>query len=198
MNVEILQCQGCGSPIRPDNTDCEYCGSHNIVVAKKSPYDISDALCKQYVKHLKPTAIQDDVTSKMAIAMFYIRLKLYDLAISTLNRVIEISPDDSEAYYYLALSTIKGRRLKVLPMSDVKNIVRLLNAAIAIDDSPKYIYLKAILYYDYYHLNSLVPPDNDYHSIFTDAKDSGTLQATDIQELHANLVMTDDIMSLMQ
>lgn len=122
MNVEILQCQGCGSPIRPDNTDCEYCGSHNIVVAKKSPYDISDALCKQYVKHLKPTAIQDDVTSKMAIAMFYIRLKLYDLAISTLNRVIEISPDESEAYYYLALSTIKGRDLKFFQCQMLKTL----------------------------------------------------------------------------
>lgn len=198
MEIEVLQCQGCGSPLRPDNTQCEYCGSCHIIAATKSPYDLSDGLCKQYVKHLKPKATQDDFASQMAIATLYIRLKLYDLAIGMLNKVVTTNPDEDAVYYYMALAQIKGRRLKVLPMADARSIVRLLDAAIAIDEVPKYLYLRAMLYYDYFHLNALKPPHGDIRSVMADAQNCGALRSEDVKELCSNVIMTDALKSFLE
>ena len=153
-------------------------------------------MCKCYIKHLKKNN-SNEFDSQIAIALFYIRLKLYDIAVSVLENIVKENPDEPECYYYLALANIKGRRIKVIPMTEIKSIIKYIDAAIAICDVPKYYYFKAIVYYDYYYLNSLRPSDGDFRTIINQAKGLGILSSDELMELRDNIIITDNIIFLL-
>jgi tetratricopeptide (TPR) repeat protein len=80
----------------------------------------------------------------------------YPLALKSFEKVIEIAPEIPQAYYYFALSLIKGRRLMTMPLKDVRLIEDYLQTAIKLDrESPYYKLLLALLKKDYYEMNGM-------------------------------------------
>lgn len=110
------------------------------------------------------TANPDDGEAHFRIALCYLHLRLYKLAIEHFKHAVELLPHDPDTYYYYGLSIIGGRRPKTLSLTDVRCIEEYLETAIQIDDRPaKYYYFAAILKYDYYLANGLrfAPPSPD-------------------------------------
>lgn len=106
----------------------------------------------------------EDGESYYSLALCYLQLKLYDLAIKNFSRAIELIPEHPDTYYYYALSLIRGRRPKTLSLKEVKLIEEYLEASMRLDDQQaKYFYLAAILKFEYYKSNGLIvtPPDHD-------------------------------------
>lgn len=95
----------------------------------------------------------------LALGLNYLDLKMYDLAIETLGVVQRKNPRNADILYYTALANIKGRRPKILKLSEIRLIESQLRAAIELDESQShYTYLWAILKYDYYLVNGLKIP----------------------------------------
>jgi len=98
-----------------------------------------------------------DGEAHYGLALCYLQLQLYDLAIKNFKRALELMPEHADAYYYYAVSLIRGRRPKLLSLPEVKRIEEYLQTALQLDGRPaKYYYLAAILKYDYYLSNGLL------------------------------------------
>lgn len=84
------------------------------------------------------------------------RVRAYEQAIDTFNRVLNLTPTDHQAHFYLALSMLKGNRPKLLKLATVRTIEEHLQTAteLAPQFGQAYI-LWALLKYDYYVLNSI-------------------------------------------
>ncbi len=105
------------------------------------------------------TTNPEDGGAHYALALCYLHLKLYKLAIEHFKRTVELLPNNSDAYYYLGLSLISGRRPMTLSLKEVRCIEEYLRTAMQLNDrSAKYYYLAAILKYDYYLANGLSSP----------------------------------------
>ena len=111
MKVKILQCNGCGANLSPDNTTCIYCQSENIVVSDNHPLNVDEKQAKKIANYFK-AQVKDNPTdgeALFALGMFYLNLKLYDLAIKNFESAITQLPDEADVYYYYALSLIQGK-----------------------------------------------------------------------------------------
>ena len=98
-----------------------------------------------------------DGEAHYGLALCYLQLQLYDFAIKNFKRALELMPEYADAYYYYAVSLIRGRRPKLLSLPEVKRIEEYLQTALQLDGRPaKYYYLAAILKYDYYLSNGLL------------------------------------------
>ena len=88
--VEILECKGCGHPLAPKVTVCGYCGNEHIIKSDKSPFSLPDKLVKKYANHYKSKVQNDpkDGEAVFSLGTFYLKLKLYDLAVKNCKFLI--------------------------------------------------------------------------------------------------------------
>jgi tetratricopeptide (TPR) repeat protein len=193
MKVKILQCNGCGANLSPDNTTCIYCQSENIVVSDNHPLNVDEKQAKKIANYFK-AQVKDNPTdgeALFALGMFYLNLKLYDLAIKNFESAITQLPDEADVYYYYALSLIQGKRPKSLGLQQVRKIEEYLNTAIQLDDKAKYYYLAAIINYDFYAGNGMKIPQPDYHSLLAEAKTTDK-EPAEIEVMLKNVIVRDE------
>jgi len=174
MKVKILHCNGCGANLAPDNTTCIYCQSENIVVSNNHPLNVEEKQAKKIANYFKSQVRENptDGEALFALGLFYLNLKLYDLAIKNFESAITQLPDEADVYYYYALSLIRGKRPKSLGLQQVRKIEEYLNTAIQLDDKAKYYYLAAIINYDFYASNGMKVPQPDYNELLNSALDA--------------------------
>lgn len=85
----------------------------------------------------------------------------YQEAINAFRATIETGHASSDAYYYLAIALLKGKRPKLLNRSEVEKIDQLLNAATAMGDSDgTVLWFRALVRDDYFNGNGITnyPP----------------------------------------
>ncbi|HYK91115.1 MAG TPA: CHAT domain-containing protein [Acidobacteriota bacterium] len=98
-----------------------------------------------------------DGEAYFALGLSYLQLQLYDLSIKNFKQTIELMPDYADGYYYYALSLVRGRKPKLLSLTEVKRMEEYLRTAQQLDgEQSKYLYLQAILKQDYYLANGLI------------------------------------------
>lgn len=101
----------------------------------------------------------EDEEAYFALGLCYLQLGLHDLTVKNFQRTIELMPAHADAYYYLALALIRGRRPKTLSLAEVRLMEQHLQTAMQLDGrQAKYYYLAAILKVDYYLANGLSAP----------------------------------------
>ena len=88
----------------------------------------------------------------------------YSQAIDLLSEATKADPSISDAYYYLAIALLGGKKPKKIDGWTIKSIEEKLNAAISEDTrDSKYYMLWAIVKYGHYAMNSLIekPPTSE-------------------------------------
>lgn len=193
MKVEILQCNGCGANLSPDNTTCIYCQSENIVVSNNHPLNVEEKQAKKIANFFKAKVRENptDGEALFALGMFYLNLKLYDLAIKNFESAITQLPDEADVYYYYALSLIRGKRPKSMNLKEIRKISEYLNTAIQLDDKEKYYYLAAIINYDYYAGNGMRIPQPNYNELISKAQ-TAEKEKGEIEVLLKNVIIRDE------
>lgn len=156
--MEIKECPQCGAPASPSMKCCEYCKAEFFVTSLAYLSNFEESAVKKYLQAYKKMTISnpDDVEGHMGLALCYLQMGTYPLALKGFQKIIDDFPDVALAYYYESLAIIGGRRIKIIPLKDVKTIENLLNTAIQIDDENGiYKLLLGIVKYDYYVLNNM-------------------------------------------
>lgn len=123
-------------------------GDHNIIFGGGEGHTAN-------VTHIHQ-APAEDAHSLFQSGQALTQKKAYDQALEPLKKVIQLEPDNSQAYYYLALALLKGNRPKLLKSSTIQTIEQHLNSARHC--SAPFVMatlLLAVVKYDYYVLNSL-------------------------------------------
>lgn len=187
IQVVDLECPGCGAPINTSTTQCPYCTREIVIstfnsVSGMSPLELN----KQANTYRKALAANpDDKTLNMSIAFCYLKLKLYDKAIPCFEKAIEDNFDNSETYFYLAISLLKGKKAFLAPRADINKIEEYIQAALMIEPKAIYNYFWAYIRYDH-HFRKAYKMSPNYQELLAEAKRGG-LSPTDVKELYSIL-----------
>lgn len=141
--IQSFKCPNCNAPIKIDSYTCSYCGHDYIVSDLSSLEGIDSTTINKYISIYKDQLDDkpNDSMLNLGLGICYLNLGLNDFAQSYLKRAVDISPENSETYFYYAFSLINEEKLNLMKIQKIKEIEKLISAAIKIN--PK----KAIYYY---------------------------------------------------
>ncbi len=185
--VVEMECPGCAFPISTSTRQCPQCFREIVIttfnsVSSMTTLEINkqaNAYRKAMVKH------PDDQTLNMSLAFCYLKLKLYDKALPCFEKAIEDNFDNSEVYFYAAVTLLKGKKAFLAPRSIIDKAEEYLQAAIMIEPKGIYYYFWAYIRYDH-HYRKAYQMNPDYRALFAQAKQAG-LSQTDVKELYTVL-----------
>ncbi len=155
--ISILSCASCGASLTPKALQCSYCNNVNVISQEKSHYKINSELTKSYLSNGQ--FLKDNYST----ALLHLNLQNYAISTKMLENEINQNPINAEAYYYMVLGLIGGKRIKSLPFSSIKKIKSYLEIAIDLEEHSKYYYLAAIINYDFYFSNGMLLPEPNYN-----------------------------------
>jgi hypothetical protein len=95
-----------------------------------------------------------DAASLLKRGVEMVSLCAYEQAIVAFSQAIDAEPSASEAYYYLALSRLRGKRPRALSYSEAEAITQHLKTACRLDEKQAhFFYLWALVKLDFYIKN---------------------------------------------
>lgn len=150
--VVELECPGCAASISTSTKTCPKCFRPIVIstfrsISNMSPLDLN----KQASAYRKAmVGYPDDEKLNMSIAFCYLKLKLYDKAISCFEKALEENFDNADVYFYAAVAMLKGKPAFMASKTVINKIEEYLNAAVMIEPKGIYYYYWAYIQYDYY------------------------------------------------
>ncbi len=159
MGIEVINitCPGCGAPIDTSDKNCKYCKRPVVITTFNSIYnmDMKDVMKykSSYQKTLEENPENSDINLSMGMCL--LKLNMYDKAYEKFDKVIEDNIDNPEAYFWAAVSLLKGKRPFLQPRQVVDQAIELANTARILEDRGIFSYFIAYLKYDYYELKRL-------------------------------------------
>jgi tetratricopeptide (TPR) repeat protein len=109
---------------------------------------------------------------------------MYKYALTNFEKAISLLPSDGEAYYYAAISMLSGKRPFLSSLTVVKKATEYIDLAMELSDNGIYLYLKSLIYSDYYENKHLkcYPSSSELRAL---AMKSGVneIEANDVKHL---------------
>ena len=184
--TERLSCPGCGFPIDIGATTCPAGHPVNISTfnsVKDMPMPLVNKYTSSYRKELAEAP--DDKELNAAVAFCYLKLKLYDKALAAFELAIEDNFDNSETFFYAAISLLAGKKPFLMSKPVIDKIQEYINAAIMIEPKGIYYYFLAYIKYDYFERKYFITSPT-YREALKMAVDTG-LSNYDVAQLFAVL-----------
>jgi len=178
-----LNCAGCGSPVSTADKECKCCRRPVVISSFSSTFSMDIPLLNKYLRRDKQALGDNPDSSELnnSIAHCYLKLKMYDEALSAFQKAIEDDFENSETYFYAAVCLFKGKKAFVTPRPAIDNAVKYINSALSIEQRGIYYYFLAYIKYDYFKRNGF-NQNPDWHETQQIAKDVGIFE-TDIVQL---------------
>ena len=169
-----LTCPGCGAPVSIGQKVCEYCDRPVLISSFNSVYSMSLTDINKYKKSYSQALEEapDDPRINSSIAMCYLKLKLYDKALESFEKAIEDDFDNSETYFYAAVSLLKGKKAFLAPRADINKAIDYINAALMIEPKGIYYYFLAYIKYDFFERKFLNTTPN-FRDCYRNAASAG-------------------------
>ena len=82
--------------------------------------------------------------------MCYLKLKLYDKALTAFEKAMEDNFDNPETFFYAAICVLSGKKAFLAMRPEIDKIEGYINAALAIEPRGIFHYLLAYIKYDYF------------------------------------------------
>jgi tetratricopeptide (TPR) repeat protein len=192
-NIKVETCPQCGAPVKLGVNKCEYCEAEFLVTTLSYLDKFDKAGINKYINHYKQLLKDnpDDGELNCAMGICYLDLRLYDLASKYFAKAIEQIPDYGDVYYYYALALFKGKRPRVLSLTEIRKIEEYLNAAIQIDNTKsKYYYLWALIKHDFYIKNGLKVNPPTFEELISQTHNK-TYEQTEIEKMLQRVPIND-------
>lgn len=182
-----LECPGCAAPLTTDMKTCPKCFRPIVISTLNAINGFSQMdLNRQASAYRKAMAADPDNDDlNLSIAFCYTKLKLYDKAIPCFEKALAEKFDNSEAYFYAAISLLKGKKAFLAPRNTINKIIEYIDAANMIEPKGIYYYFLAYIKYDYFERKYLNNPPS-YRECIKEAAKIG-LSDTDIEAFYEML-----------
>lgn len=175
MNAIAQSCSQCGwgfdHAALTTNT-CRKCQSSILVVSvaylEKFEKPAIQKYIVQYTNTLKINP--EDKDALLAMSICYLKLSHFDQADRFLYRLIDAHPSEPAGYYYRAITTLKGKRPRIVSLSIIREAEKLVETALELDPANgRYEVLLAALRHDYYALNGMRIPSPEPEELIKNA-----------------------------
>lgn len=150
--VVDLRCPGCGATVTTGENLCKYCQRPIVISTFNSVCNMELSEVNKYANTYRQALVDNpnDFILNNSIGMCYLKLKLYDKAIDSFEIAIKDNFDNSELYFYAAISLLKGKKAFLTLRPEIDKIETYINTAIMIEPKGIYYYLLAYIKYDYF------------------------------------------------
>jgi len=128
-----------------------------------------------------------DSTLNNSIGMCYLKMKLYDKALSAFEKAIEDNFDNSETYFYAAVCLLGGKKAFLAARNIIDKVEEYLNAALLIEPRAIYFYFRAYIKYDYFS-RKCFNTSPTYQEALASATNAG-VSSIDIDQLYKVLAV---------
>ena len=185
--VNDTSCRNCGAAADIGATKCAYCKQPVLISTFNSVYSMPMPMVNQYAASYRE-ALQTEPDAKdlnSAIAMCYLKLKLYDKAIEAFDKAIVDNFDNSETFFYAAICQLKGQKAFLQNRQIIDKIEEYINAALMIEPKGIYHYFLAYIKYDYFE-RKFFNTSPTYKEALKNAQNAG-LSPVDIEQLYGIL-----------
>ena len=183
MNVQVavLRCPNCGGNIEKDQKNCEYCGSPLTFSTYESVAEFSPIQANKFIRGYEfniqnnPTDRELGATLNSSMAFFFLKLKMYDKAYEAFSTAMLSNLENSEIYFYAAVSLLKGKKAFLHTRPEIDQMLELINAAIMMEPKGIYYYFMAYIKHDYFKRKFLSTTPN-FKDCLTNARAFGCTQ----------------------
>ena len=154
--VNAINCPSCGAPVSRSGKICEFCNREIIVTSFSTISSLLPAELQKYSSAYKALAEKEplDASLTMSLGFCSLKLKVYELAISSFATAIEQHVDNPEVYFYAAVALLRGKKAFLASRPVIDKAESYINAAIALEERPIFYYFLAYIKYDYYERKS--------------------------------------------
>ena len=136
---------------------CPACKNDVIITSFNSVASMPMPIVNKYANAYKKALaeVPNDPTLNNAIAMCYLKLKLYDKALPAFEKAMEDNFDNSESFFYAAVCLLKGKKPFLALRPEINKIEEYLNAACMIEQRGYYYLFWAYIKKDYYERKAI-------------------------------------------
>ena len=147
-----LECPGCGRPLSSDMQACPACNRPVVISSFNSVYDMPALEIHKYANSYQKALVNDPTNNHVnsALAMCFLKLKLYDKALPAFEKAIIDDFDNSESFFWAAVCILKGKKAFLCSRAEIDKAEEYINAAIMIEPRGVYYYFWAYLRQDFY------------------------------------------------
>jgi tetratricopeptide (TPR) repeat protein len=150
--VHDTKCRSCGAAADIGQTKCSFCKQPVVISTFNSVYSMPMPMVNQYAATYRE-ALQSEPEARdlnNAVAMCYLKIKLYDKALAAFEKAIEDNFDNSETFFYAAICLLGGKKAFLAQRPEIDKIEEYINAALMIESRGIYHYFLAYIKYDYF------------------------------------------------
>jgi len=175
-----LNCPGCGGGVSTSQKKCDFCG-RPIVITSFSDFSSIDTNKYENAYSIALKANPNNDALNMSIAMCFLKLGMYDEALSAFRKAIENTVGNPEILFHTSVALLKGKKAFLADRkTQIDEIVKYLNAAIKKEPKGIYYYFLAYIKYDYFERKYLNVSPN-WEETLQIANQSGVSQADIVQ-----------------
>lgn len=183
MNVQVttLRCPNCGGNIAKDQEICDFCQSPLVFTTYESVSNFSQVELNKYSRgfsaNIQNNQSDVELTTSLntSVAFFFLKLKMYDQAYDAFSKAMLNNLENSEIYFYAAVSLLKGKKAFLHTRPEIDKMLELINAAIMIEPKGIYYYFMAYIKHDYFKRKFLSTTPN-FKDCLANAKAFGCTQ----------------------
>ncbi|MDO4847926.1 MAG: tetratricopeptide repeat protein [Clostridiaceae bacterium] len=179
-----LTCPGCGARVTTGQSVCDWCHKPVIISTFNSVYDMPMPEVNKYAGVYRKALAEnpDNTDLNNSVAMCYLKLKLYDKAIEAFEKAMEDNFDNSETFFYAAISLLKGKKAFYQQKETIDKAIEYVNSANMIEPLGIYYYFLSYLKFDFYKRKFLNTSPN-YQQELATAQQIG-LSPYDVDQLY--------------
>ena len=147
-----IKCPNCGAGVAANQETCEWCHSPVYISSFNSISDMPMMQINKYASGFRKELAENPNNTELntSIAFCYLKLKMYDEAYAAFSKAIVDNFDNSETYFYAAVSLLKGKKAFLHTRPEIDKMIELLNAALMIESRGIYHYVMAYIKFDYF------------------------------------------------
>lgn len=183
-----IECPSCGGKASLGQKECEWCNNPLIISTFNSVYSMPipsvGQLAEGYCKGLDANHPKKQELNN-AVAMCYLKLKLYGKALPAFEKAMEDNFDNSETFFYAAICLLEGKKAFLHQRPTIDKILEYINAALMIEPKGIYYYFLAYIKYDYFYRKNLNSSPN-YRELLSIANNEG-FSEFDVEQLYSIL-----------
>ena len=157
-----IKCPNCGASVAANQENCEWCHAPGYITTFSSISEMSPLQLNKYASGFRKELVSDPENKEIntSIAFCYLKLKMFDEAYNCFSKAIIDNFDNSETYFYAAVSLLKGKKAFLHARPEIDKILELINAALMIEPRGIYYYFMAYIKYDYFKRKFLTTTPN--------------------------------------
>jgi len=185
--IHDTSCRNCGAVADIGQTKCRFCKQPVLISTFNSVFSMPIPMVNQYAATYRE-ALQNEPNAKdlnNSVAMCYLKLKLFDKALSAFEKTIENNFDNSEPFFYAAICFLGGKKAFLMQRPIIDKIEEYINAALAIEPKGIYYYFLAYIKYDYFK-RKFFNTSPTYQEALQKANEAG-ISPFDIEQLFGTL-----------